>query len=141
MHLISRDVRIEPCGRRARCARPDVELPAAHVAGLCRHLDGLPPAVEPAAAWVRVLPVADISRQLRDRFALLRGGARDIPERHRILHAVVERSWNLLQSEGRRCRSAMRSTFSSPLIRLSTAKNCPVTPIAGRTAWGSTTGP
>lgn len=93
--------------QRARAARPGVELPADRVAEICRHLDGLPLAVELAAARVRVLSVADISRRLRDRFALLRGGARDAPERHRTLRAVVEWSWNLLEADGRAALRAL----------------------------------
>ncbi|MET9076413.1 BTAD domain-containing putative transcriptional regulator [Streptomyces sp. NPDC004232] len=93
--------------QRARAARPGVELPADKVAEICRHLDGLPLAVELAAARVRVLSVADISRRLRDRFALLRGGARDAPERHRTLQAVVEWSWNLLENDGRTALRAL----------------------------------
>ncbi|MDX2677391.1 ATP-binding protein [Streptomyces soliscabiei] len=93
--------------QRARAARPGVDLPAAEVAEICRHLDGLPLAVELAAARVRVLSVADISRRLRDRFALLRGGARDAPERHRTLRAVVEWSWNLLEADGQAALRAL----------------------------------
>ncbi|AKH84241.1 LuxR family transcriptional regulator [Streptomyces sp. CNQ-509] len=87
--------------QRARAARPDAELPPAAVAELCQHLDGLPLAVELAAARVRVLSVPEIARRLGDRFALLRGGSRDAPERHRTLHAVVEWSWNLLEEDAR----------------------------------------
>ncbi|MFF9183372.1 ATP-binding protein [Streptomyces misionensis] len=98
---------IELFEQRARAARPGVELPADRVAEICRHLDGLPLAVELAAARVRVLSVADISHRLRDRFALLRGGARDAPERHRTLRAVVEWSWNLLEPDGRAALRAL----------------------------------
>ncbi|GHI06219.1 LuxR family transcriptional regulator [Streptomyces cellostaticus] len=98
---------VELFAQRARAARPGVELPADRVAEICRHLDGLPLAVELAAARVRVLSVADISRRLRDRFALLRGGARDAPERHRTLQAVVEWSWNLLEPDGRAALRAL----------------------------------
>ncbi|MCX5091684.1 AfsR/SARP family transcriptional regulator [Streptomyces sp. NBC_00365] len=98
---------VELFEQRARAARPGVELPADKVAQICRHLDGLPLAVELAAARVRVLSVADISRRLRDRFALLRGGARDAPERHRTLQAVVEWSWNLLEPDGRAALRAL----------------------------------
>ncbi|MEU1401768.1 BTAD domain-containing putative transcriptional regulator [Streptomyces sp. NPDC005728] len=98
---------VELFAQRARAARPGVELPADKVAEICRHLDGLPLAVELAAARVRVLSVADISRRLRDRFALLRGGARDAPERHRTLQAVVEWSWNLLEPDGRAALRAL----------------------------------
>ncbi|MCZ4124582.1 ATP-binding protein, partial [Streptomyces sp. H39-S7] len=95
------DTSIELFTQRARAARRDVRLPPDAVAELCRHLDGLPLAVELAAARVRVLSVPEIARRLGDRFALLRGGARDAPERHRTLHAVVEWSWNLLADDAR----------------------------------------
>ncbi|CAL9522209.1 hypothetical protein SUDANB176_03875 [Streptomyces sp. enrichment culture] len=98
---------VELFEQRARAARPGVELPADRVAEICRHLDGLPLAVELAAARVRVLSVADISRRLQDRFALLRGGARDAPERHRTLRAVVEWSWNLVEPDGRAALRAL----------------------------------
>ncbi|MGW0585749.1 ATP-binding protein, partial [Streptomyces sp. NPDC002920] len=104
---LSLETSVELFGQRARAARPGVELPAGQVAEICRHLDGLPLAVELAAARVRVLSVADISRRLRDRFALLRGGARDAPERHRTLQAVVEWSWNLLEPDGRAALRAL----------------------------------
>src|SRR5262249_36493183 len=64
---------VELFGQRARAARPGVELPAGGVAALCRRLDGLPLAVELAAARVRVLSVPELARRLADRFALLRG--------------------------------------------------------------------
>ncbi|MEV2256066.1 BTAD domain-containing putative transcriptional regulator [Streptomyces sp. NPDC050147] len=95
------DTSVELFTQRARAARTGVELPADAVAELCRHLDGLPLAVELAAARVKVLSVLEIARRLGDRFALLRGGARDTPERHRTLHAVVEWSWNLLTPDAR----------------------------------------
>ncbi|MEV7197299.1 BTAD domain-containing putative transcriptional regulator [Streptomyces sp. NPDC093510] len=105
------DTSAELFTQRARAARPGVELPPDAVAELCRHLDGLPLAVELAAARVRVLSVPQIAHRLGDRFALLRGGARDAPERHRTLHAVVEWSWNLLTDEA---RAAMRTLSVFP---------------------------
>ena len=102
---------VELFTQRARAARPGVELPPDALAGLCRHLDGLPLAVELAAARVRVLSVPEIARRLGDRFALLRGGARDVPERHRTLHAVVEWSWNLLAEDA---RAALRTLSVFP---------------------------
>ncbi|MER5212187.1 BTAD domain-containing putative transcriptional regulator [Streptomyces sp. NPDC002838] len=102
---------VELFTQRARAARPGVELPPEAVAGLCRHLDGLPLAVELAAARVRVLSVPEIARRLGDRFALLRGGARDVPERHRTLHAVVDWSWNLLAEDA---RAALRTLSVFP---------------------------
>jgi predicted ATPase len=98
-------------GQRARAARPGVELAPDVVAELCRHLDGLPLAVELAAARVRVMSLAEIARRLDDRFALLRGGARDAPQRHRTLHAVVDWSWTLLDEPG---EAAMRALSVFP---------------------------
>ncbi|MFB4298090.1 BTAD domain-containing putative transcriptional regulator [Actinomadura sp. NTSP31] len=97
--------------QRARAARPNADLPAERVRELCRHLDGLPLAVELAAARVRIMSVAEISRRLDDRFALLRGGARDAPARHRTMHAVVDWSWTLLAE---RSRAAMRALSVFP---------------------------
>jgi predicted ATPase len=105
------DTSVELFTQRARAARSGVELPPDAVAGLCRHLDGLPLAVELAAARVRVLSVPEIARRLGDRFALLRGGARDAPERHRTLHAVVDWSWNLLAEDA---RTALRTLSVFP---------------------------
>ncbi|MFF0450614.1 ATP-binding protein [Streptomyces sp. NPDC004609] len=105
------DTSAELFTQRARAARPGVELAPDAVAELCRHLDGLPLAVELAAARVRVLSVPEIARRLGDRFALLRGGARDVPERHRTLHAVVEWSWNLLAKDA---RAALRTLSVFP---------------------------
>jgi predicted ATPase/DNA-binding SARP family transcriptional activator len=102
---------IELFGQRARAARPDADLPADAVRELCRHLDGLPLAVELAAARVRVMSVAEIARRLDDRFAVLRGGARDAPQRHRTLHAVIDWSWNLLDPAG---QAAMRALSVFP---------------------------
>ena len=97
--------------QRARAVRPGVDLPAKVVEEVCGHLDGLPLAVELAAARVRVLSVAEIARRLEDRFGLLRGGARDAPERHQTLQAVVDWSWNLLDSAG---QAAMRALSVFP---------------------------
>ncbi|MFI6648886.1 ATP-binding protein [Streptomyces sp. NPDC050529] len=105
------DTSVELFTQRARAARTGVELPPDVVAELCRTLEGLPLAVELAAARVRVLSVPEIARRLGDRFALLRGGARDAPERHRTLHAVVDWSWNLLAPDA---RAALRTLSVLP---------------------------
>jgi hypothetical protein len=102
---------VELFEQRARAARPGADLPADLVEEVCRHLDGLPLAVELAAARVRVMWVAEIARRLRDRFALLRGGPRDAPERHQTLQAVVDWSWNLLEPSG---QAAMRALSIFP---------------------------
>jgi len=66
------------------------------VADIVRRLDGLPLAIELAAARLRTLPLAEVSRRLDDRFRLLTGGSRTALPRHRTLRAVVEWSWDLL---------------------------------------------
>jgi predicted ATPase/DNA-binding SARP family transcriptional activator len=97
--------------QRARAARPDADLPADAVRELCGRLDGLPLAAELAAARVRVMSAAEIARRLDDGFAVLRGGARDAPQRHRTLHAVIDWSWNLLDPAG---QAAMRALSVFP---------------------------
>lgn len=82
--------------QRALAARPTVRLERDEVAGLVARLDGLPLAVELAAARVRAMSVEEITRRLDDRFALLRGGDRSAPDRHRTLLAVIDWSWALL---------------------------------------------
>lgn len=81
---------------RARAARPTAVLGLAAVRRLCERLDGLPLAIELAAARVRSMTAEQIEERLNDRFALLRSGDRSAPERHRTLEAVIEWSWELL---------------------------------------------
>ena len=88
--------------QRARAARPGVALDDEAVRRVVRRLDGLPLAIELAAAKVRVMSVEDIDRRLDDRFALLRGGDRSAPDRHQTLVAVIDWSWNLLTEDERR---------------------------------------
>jgi predicted ATPase len=69
---------------------------AAAVARICRRLDGLPLAVELAAARVRVLAPQQIAERLDDAFALLVSGTRTSLPRHRTLHATIDWSYRLL---------------------------------------------
>ncbi|MFF0708222.1 BTAD domain-containing putative transcriptional regulator [Gordonia sputi] len=86
---------------RARAVRPDADLPHESVAQLCRHLDGLPLAIELAAARIRTMTVEEITDRLTERFALLRGTDRSAPDRHRTLRAVIDWSWDLLDDDAR----------------------------------------
>lgn len=86
---------------RARSVRPSVRLDPEVVARLCRTLDGLPLAIELAAARVRTMSVEEIESRLDHRFTLLRSGDRSSPQRHRTLYAVIEWSWNLLDESQR----------------------------------------
>jgi predicted ATPase/class 3 adenylate cyclase/DNA-binding CsgD family transcriptional regulator len=84
---------------RARLARPDFVLTdrhAANVEEICRRLDGMPLAIELAAARVRALSLAEIVDGLHDRFRLLTGGARNAVRRQQTLRASVEWSHALL---------------------------------------------
>ncbi len=96
---LARDDAVELFRERATAARPGVLLDDERVAALVDRLDGLPLAVELAAARVRVMSVEEIERRLDDRFALLRGGSRAAPERHQTLLAVIDWSWNLLDPD------------------------------------------
>jgi predicted ATPase/class 3 adenylate cyclase/DNA-binding CsgD family transcriptional regulator len=90
---------------RARMVQPAFSLTAenaAAVAEICARLDGLPLAIELAAARVKLLPPRDIARRLQDQFRLLQGGPVDVPERHRSLQAAMSWSYDLLSPEERR---------------------------------------
>ena len=89
---------------RAAAVSPGFEVDdetVALVIDIVRRLDGLPLAIELAAARLRTLPLAEIARRLNDRFRLLTGGSRTALPRHRTLRAVVEWSWDLLTPEER----------------------------------------
>ena len=69
------------------------------VSEICRHLDGIPLAIELAAARVRAMPPAEIAGRLEERFRLLAGGSRRAQERHRTLLAAVSWSHDLLRED------------------------------------------
>jgi predicted ATPase/class 3 adenylate cyclase len=68
------------------------------LAQVCQHLDGIPLAIELAAAKIRVLSIEQIAKRLDDRFRLLTGGSRTALERHQTLRAAIDWSYNLLPS-------------------------------------------
>ena len=87
---------------RARAVRPDFALTAdnaAAIAEICARLDGLPLALELAAARVKTLPPATLLHRLGARLPLLIGGSRDAPERQRTLRAALAWSHDLLSPE------------------------------------------
>ena len=96
---LARDPAVRLFADRAVAVSPgftldDETLPS--ITEIVRRLDGLPLAIELAAARLRTLSLAEISRRLDDRFRLLTGGSRTALPRHRTLRAVVEWSWDLL---------------------------------------------
>nr|WP_236714845.1 BTAD domain-containing putative transcriptional regulator [Nonomuraea pusilla] len=68
----------------------------ADMARICRALDGVPLAIELAAARLRTMSVDQLARRLDDRFRLLTSGSRTVLPRHKTLRAVVDWSWDLL---------------------------------------------
>lgn len=78
---------------------------------ICQMLDGLPLAIELAAAWVRVLPVTEIAKEIEQTLDFLVTPMRDVPERHRSLRAVFEHSWKLLKEDEKNAFSKL-SVFS-----------------------------
>jgi predicted ATPase/DNA-binding SARP family transcriptional activator len=89
---------------RGAAARADFTVNASNVAAvvqICQRLDGLPLALELAAARLRALPVEQVAARLDDRFRLLTGGSRTALPRHRTLSAVVDWSWDLLDGAER----------------------------------------
>ncbi|MGI8657579.1 MAG: ATP-binding protein [Candidatus Limnocylindria bacterium] len=87
---------------RARAVQSGFLLTEANadaVAQVCRRLDGIPLAVELAAARVRMMPVQQIAVRLNDRFRLLTGGSRTSLPRHRTLRAAMDWSYDLLGTD------------------------------------------
>ncbi|MCK2215656.1 winged helix-turn-helix domain-containing protein [Actinomadura sp. ATCC 31491] len=84
---------------RAELVRKDIGADPetlAAMARVCRALDGMPLAIELAAARLRSMPVDQLARRLDDRFRLLTSGSRTALPRHKTLRAVVDWSWDLL---------------------------------------------
>jgi predicted ATPase/class 3 adenylate cyclase len=96
---VSRYPAVRLFAERARAVRPGFRVDstnAAAIADICRQLDGLPLAIELAAARLKLLPAQAVLERLQDRFGLLVGGPRDAPARHQTLHAMMRWSYDLL---------------------------------------------
>lgn len=100
---------------RARAVRPDFALTAdnaAAVAEIADRLDGLPLALELAAAKLKVFGPGELRDRLRGRVDILGSGARDLPARQRTLRGAIEWSYDLLEPDERRVFEAL-SVFST----------------------------
>jgi predicted ATPase len=99
---------------RAKSAKADFEVTdenAPALAEICVRLDGLPLAIELAAARIKMLPPKAMLQRLTSRLKLLTGGARDLPERQRTLRATIEWSFALLD-EGEQLLFGRLAVFS-----------------------------
>jgi non-specific serine/threonine protein kinase len=100
LHLLAQSEAVQLFVERGRAARPGFSLSAstaASVVAICRRLDGLPLAIELAAARLNVLPLEEILARLDDRFRLLRSGGRTSADRHLALQATMDWSYGLLE--------------------------------------------
>lgn len=88
--------------QRAVAVKPDFEVTSENapaLAEICSRLDGLPLAIELAAARVKLLSLSAIRARLEDRFQLLTGGARDLPARQQTLRGALDWSYDLLNGD------------------------------------------
>lgn len=89
--------------QRAKRARPDFTLDddnLPHILRLCRFVEGLPLALELAAAWIRVMTCEEMAEELEHNVDLLSSTARDMPERHKSVRVAFENySWRLLTAK------------------------------------------
>jgi predicted ATPase/class 3 adenylate cyclase len=90
---------------RAQAVKPDFQVTnetAPAVAEICTRLDGLPLAIELAAARIRLFPPQTLLERLGSRLSLLRGGSRDLPVRQQALRSAVDWSYELLEAAEQR---------------------------------------
>ncbi|MFZ0214431.1 MAG: BTAD domain-containing putative transcriptional regulator, partial [Candidatus Dormiibacterota bacterium] len=104
---------------RARAVQPGFRLDATAlpaVLRICRDLDGMPLAIELAAARLRSLSAPQIAERLADRFRLLSAGSRTALPRHQTLRAVVDWSWDLLEPSERTLLRRLAVFVGSPCL-------------------------
>jgi predicted ATPase/class 3 adenylate cyclase len=123
---------------RARAVDPDFTLTAENTAAviqLCRHLDGVPLAIELAAARVVAMSPAELVEGLQRRFDTLAGGRRRAVQRHQTLRAAIDWSYDLL-SEGERRLLVRLAVFSGGCTRAAAEAVCGAPPLAPGKVFG-----
>jgi predicted ATPase/DNA-binding SARP family transcriptional activator len=123
---------------RAAAAAPGFVLTPENVpvvAAVCRRLDGLPLALELAAARVRTLGLAELATRLDDRFRVLDSGPRDAPRRQRTLRAVMDWSWEPLSESERAVLRRLAVTADGCTAGLA-EQVCAGDPVAGADVLG-----
>ncbi|MCB9078872.1 MAG: AAA family ATPase [Anaerolineaceae bacterium] len=109
--------------QRARQVRPAFELRAEdlpHLKHILQAVWGMPLAIELAAAWLNMLSVAEIAAELSHGLDLLESELRDVPDRHRSMRLVFDRSWQRLTAEEQslfKTLSVFRGSFSHEAVR------------------------
>jgi predicted ATPase/DNA-binding SARP family transcriptional activator len=118
---------------RARAVSPGFLVTAANagaVQRICRALDGMPLAIELAAARMRSMTAEQVAARLDDRFRLLTGGSRTALPRHQTLRAVVDWSWDLLD-DGERALLRRLSVFAGGCTLGAAEQVCAGDPVTG----------
>src|SRR6266404_1491713 len=117
---------------RARNASPGFDVRPDNlsaIVAICRRLDGMPLAIELAAARASVLSPAEIMARLDDRLRLLTGGPRDADTRHRTLRATIDWSYQLLDPSERTLLQRL-SVFAGPVRADAVEQVCGEAPLA-----------
>ena len=96
VRAVARSTLFVQCARRVQpdFALTDAELP--HVVRICQLVEGMPLAIELAAAWIATLSCAEIAQEIAQDLGFLATSLQDVPERHRSMRAVADQSWGLL---------------------------------------------
>ena len=102
---------------------------------ICRALDGMPLAIELAAARMRSMTAEQVAGRLDDRFRLLTGGSRTALPRHQTLRAVVDWSWDLLD-DGERALLRRLSVFAGGATLEAAEQVCAGAPVAAEARAG-----
>ncbi len=106
--------------QRAQLVRPSFRITdenAAAVLSICQRLDGLPLAIELAAARMRILSSTQLAERMDDIFAVLVGGARSAPPRHQALRATLDWSYDLLDTDERATFRRLATFFGGFTLR------------------------